>query len=136
MTGLYERFVARWLERNLQATRYSVQCQEEVLIDSYLNINFRIDLSIFDNESQSCAFVMDTKYKVGNPTADDIEQVAAYAEAKRCKEAILVYPERSGHRLDGSVGDIRIRSATFSLSEDPDLAGRRFVKESLGIEIT
>jgi 5-methylcytosine-specific restriction enzyme subunit McrC len=79
---------------------------------------------------------MDTKYKVGNPTADDIEQVAAYAEAKRCKEAILVYPERSGHRLDGSVGDIRIRSATFSLSEDPDQAGRRFVKESLGIEIT
>ncbi len=119
MAGLYELFVARWLEKNLQASRYSVQCQEEVLIDP----------------SQSCAFVMDTKYKVGNPTADDIEQVAAYAEAKRCKEAILVYPERSGHRLDGIVGDIRVRSATFSLSEDPEIAGRRFVKDSLGIEI-
>jgi 5-methylcytosine-specific restriction enzyme subunit McrC len=135
MNSLFELFVARWLEKNLQASRYSVQCQEEVLIDPNLNINFRIDLSIFDSESQSCAFVMDTKYKVGNPTANDIEQVAAYAEAKRCKEAILVYPEGSDNRLNGIVGDIRIRSATFSLSDDPDLAGRRFVKESLGIEI-
>jgi 5-methylcytosine-specific restriction enzyme subunit McrC len=78
---------------------------------------------------------MDTKYKVGNPTADDIEQIASYAEAKGCTQAILVYPECSGHRLNASVGNIRIKSATFSLSEDPDQAGRRFVKESLGIEI-
>lgn len=135
MNSLFELFVARWLEKNLNGVRYSVQCQEEVLIDPHLNINFRIDLSIFDSESQTCAFVMDTKYKVGNPTADDIEQVAAYAEAKRCKEAILIYPEFSGHRLDGIVGDIRVRSATFSLSDDPEIAGRRFVKDSLGIEI-
>ena len=72
---------------------------------------------------------------MGNPTADDIEQVAAYAEAKGCREAILVYPECSDHRLNARVGDIRIRSATFSLSEDPDQAGRRFIKESMGIEI-
>ena len=78
---------------------------------------------------------MDTKYKVGNPSAGDIEQVAAYAEAKGCKEAVLIYPEYSSSRLDGIVGDIRVRSGTFSLSEDPDLAGRRFVKESLGIEV-
>lgn len=134
MNSLFELFVARWLEKNL-GERYSVQCQEEVLIDSRLNINFKIDLSIFDRESSSCAFVMDTKYKVGNPSAEDIEQVAAYAEAKGCKEAVLIYPEYSSSRLDGSVGDISVRSGTFSLSEDPDLAGRRFVKESLGIEI-
>jgi 5-methylcytosine-specific restriction enzyme subunit McrC len=79
---------------------------------------------------------MDTKYKLGNPTAGDIEHIAAYAEAKGCKEAILVYQGGSDNRLNGIVGDIRIRSATFSLSDDPDLAGRRFVKESLGIEIT
>ena len=105
------------------------------LIDPHLGINFRIDLSIFDSESQSCAFVMDTKYKVGNPSAEDIEQVAAYAGAKGCTDAILVYPEFSGYRLDGIVGDIRVRSATFSLSDDPEIAGRRFVKDSLGIEI-
>ena len=134
MNSLFELFVARWLEKNL-GERYSVQCQEEVLIDSRFNINFKIDLSIFDRESRSCAFVMDTKYKVGNPSAEDIEQVAAYAEAKGCKEAILIYPEYSSSWLNGTVGNIRVRSGTFSLSEDPDLAGRRFVKESLGIEI-
>ena len=135
MNSLFELFVARWLEKNLNEESYSVQCQEEVLIDSLLNINFKIDLSIFDKESRSCALVMDTKYKVGNPNAEDIEQVAAYAEAKGCKEAILIYPEYSSSRLNGTVGNIRVRSGTFSLSEDPDLAGRRFVKESLGIEI-
>ena len=135
MDRLYELFVARWLEKNLQGERYSIQSQEHVLIDQNLNINFRIDLSIFDRESHSCAFVIDTKYKAGSPATDDIEQVAAYAEAKGCKEAILVYPECSGSRLEGRVGKIRVRGATFSLSEDPEIAGRRFAKESLGIEI-
>lgn len=135
MASLYELFVARWLEKNLREERYSIQSQEHVLIDSNLNIKFKIDLSIFDKESNSCAFVMDTKYKVGNPTTDDIEQVAAYAEAKGCKDAVLIYPECSVPRLEGKVGKINIRSATFSLAEDLESAGRKFVKDSLGIEI-
>lgn len=135
MASLYELFVARWLEKNLQEERYSIQSQEHVLIDPNLDIKFRIDLSIFDKESRSCAFVMDTKYKVGSPTADDIEQVAAYAEAKGCKEAVLIYPECSVPGLEGRVGEIRVRSATFSLAGDLESAGRKFVKESLGIEI-
>jgi 5-methylcytosine-specific restriction endonuclease McrBC regulatory subunit McrC len=101
MNRLFELFVARWLEKNLNGERYSVQCQEEVQIDSLLNINFKIDLSILDRESGSCTFVLDTKYKVGNPSAGDIEQVAAYAEAKGYREAILVYPEYSNIRLSG-----------------------------------
>lgn len=135
MASLYELFVARWLEKNLQQERYSIQSQEHVLIDSNLNIKFKIDLSIFDKKSNSCAFVMDTKYKVGNPTTDDIEQVAAYAETKSCKDAVLIYPECYMPRLEGKVGKINIRSATFSLAEDLESAGRKFVKDSLGIEI-
>jgi 5-methylcytosine-specific restriction enzyme subunit McrC len=135
MAGLYELFVARWLEKNLQEERYAVQSQENVLIDSNFNIKFRIDISVFDKESSSCAFVMDTKYKIGNPTADDIEQVAAYAAAKGCNQAVLIYPERSGSRLEGKVVGINIKSATFSLGGDLDMAGRRLAKESLGIEI-
>jgi 5-methylcytosine-specific restriction enzyme subunit McrC len=132
-SSLYELFVARWLKKNLDDQRYSVKSQEMVLIDPNLNINFRIDLSIFDRESQSCAFVIDTKYKVGNPKTEDIEQVAAYAEAKGCTEAILVYPECSGPRLHGRIGKINVASAAFSLLEGPEKAGRRFVEESLGI---
>jgi 5-methylcytosine-specific restriction enzyme subunit McrC len=135
MDKLYELFVARWLERNLKGERYSIQSQEQVLIDSNLNINFRIDLSIFDKESRLCAFVMDTKYKVGSPTTDDIEQIAAYAEAKGCKDAVLIYPECSVPGLEGRVGKIRVRSAAFSLAGDLDSAGRKFIKDSLGIEI-
>jgi len=30
---------------------------------------------------------------------------------------------------------IRVRSAIFSLSDDPEHAGRKFVKESLGIDV-
>ena len=135
MARLYELFVSRWLKRNLPCERYIVQPQEQVSIDSDCNINFRIDLSIFDKESKSCAFVMDTKYKIGGPKTEDIEQVSAYAEAKGCKEAILVYPVGSEHRLDGRVGRIRVRSAIFSLSDDPEHAGRKFVKESLGIDV-
>lgn len=135
MDRLYELFVARWFDRNLKEERYSIQSQEQVLIDSNLNINFRIDLSIFDKESRLCAFVMDTKYKVGSPTTDDIEQIAAYAEAKGCKEAVLIYPECSVPGLEGRVGKIRVRSAAFSLAGDLESAGRKFVKESLGIEI-
>jgi len=134
MGRLYELFVASWLEKNLVKERYSVKSQEHVPVDPRLNINFKIDLSIFDEESHTHIFVMDTKYKVGRPTADDIEQVAAYAESKGCKEAILVYPERSMPELDGKVGCISIKSATFSLTGDLEIAGRKFVKDSLGIE--
>lgn len=135
MAGLYELFVARWLEKNLREERYSIKSQEHVLIDSNLNIKFRIDLSIFDKESHSCAFVMDMKYKVGNPTTDDIEQAAAYAEAKGCNKTVLIYPECPIPRLDAKVGKINIRSATFSLAGDLESAGKRFVRESLGIDL-
>ena len=135
MARLYELFVSRWLERNLPCERYRVQSQEQISIDPDRNINFRIDMSIFDRISQSCAFVMDTKYKIGGPKTEDIEQVSAYAEAKGCTEAILVYPECHGNQLDGRVGRIRVRSATFSLSDDPEHAGRKFIEESLGIDI-
>lgn len=65
----------------------------------------------------------------------DIEQVAAYAEAKGCTEAILIYPESTSIPLDANVGKIRVRSAGFSLSDDLESAGRRFVKDCMGLEI-
>ena len=135
MAGLFELFVARWLEKNLQGERYAVASQEEVRIDPHLKINFRIDLSLIDQEEQSCIAVMDTKYKIGSPKAEDIEQAAAYAEARGCKQAILIYPELPSRNLEATVGNITVRSATFSLSEDPEIAGRRFAKEALNIEI-
>lgn len=72
---------------------------------------------------------MDTKYKSGQPSATDIQQVTAYAETKDCREAILVYPEDPGTSLRGRVGRINIRSVAFSLDGDLEKAGNRFVED-------
>jgi 5-methylcytosine-specific restriction enzyme subunit McrC len=71
---------------------------------------------------------MDTKYKVGAPSNDDIYQVVSYAAANGCKDAILVYPAELDRPLDERWGDIRVRSATFSLEGDLEETGRRFTQ--------
>lgn len=112
--------------------RYSIQSQEQVQVDPNLNINFRIDLSIFDRESQSCAFVIDTKYKVAIQRQRTLSRWQPMPEAKGCTEAILVYPECSGHRLHGRIGKINVKSATFSLSEIPEKAGTEVCRRIFG----
>ena len=72
--------------------------------------------------------VQDTKYKAASmPSSDDLAQVVAYAEAKGCSEAILVYPGPLTASIDAKVGDIRVRSLAFSVSGDLDEQGRMFV---------
>lgn len=93
-------------------------------------------MSIFNDKTGRCAFVMDTKYKSKPPSAADIQQVTAYAETKDCLEAILIYPEGFGTVLRGKVGQINVRSVVFSLGGDLEKAGNRFVKDlfETGIE--
>jgi hypothetical protein len=53
--------------------------------------------------------VMDTKYKAAcAPSSDDLAQVVAYAEAKGCNEALLVYPSALFKPLGAGVGGIRV----------------------------
>ncbi len=132
MDRLYELFVARWLEEHLPKG-FSIQSQEQVIIDYNLDIKFKIDLSIFNDKTGRCAFVMDTKYKSKQPSAADIQQVTAYAETKDCREAILIYPKGLGPNLSGKVGQINIRSVVFSLDGDMEEAGNRFVTDLFGI---
>jgi hypothetical protein len=61
-------------------------------------------------------------------------QVVAYAKAKGCQEAVLVYPSALSNPLNAEVGDIRIRSLVFSLDGDLDEAGRAFVQNVLQTE--
>jgi len=131
MDRLYELFVARWLEEHLPKG-FSIQSQERVIIDYNLDIKFKIDLSIFNDKTGRCAFVMDTKYKSGQPSATDIQQVTAYAETKDCREAILIYPDSFGSVLRGKIGPINIRSIVFSLDGDLEKAGNRFVEDLCG----
>ena len=61
--------------------------------------------------------------------------MTAYAEAKDCKDAILIYPEGFDTVLSGKVGRINIRNVVFSLDGDLEKAGNRFVENLFGMII-
>jgi hypothetical protein len=78
------------------------------------------------------SIILDTKYKrPDKPSSDDIAQAAAYAESKRCCEAILVYPSLKTGHTKSEVGRIRVRSIPFSLDADLESAGQTFLAQIL-----
>jgi len=122
MARLFELFVAEWLKLHIQPLG-RVRTQERVQIAADGSLPFSIDLVLYDSTGVRC--VLDTKYKIsGNVSAADVEQVVAYAEAKGCRQAVLLYPTTLDRPLDARVGSIRVRSLTFALDGDLESAGR------------
>lgn len=129
MADLYEHFVAEWLEQRLNKwlkqrfnehlPNYSIESQEE---KSHSNIKFKPDIVIYNSAKKPC-YILDTKYKIPKSIEfRDVAQVIAYAVLTDCPEAVLVYPEHH-KQLDIQVeniqvGNIRVRSLTFSLEDD------------------
>jgi fructoselysine-6-P-deglycase FrlB-like protein len=66
-----------------------------------------------------------------SPSTDDVSQVVAYAEAKGCQEAVLVYPIPLRRPLDTRIGKIRVRTLAFRLDGDLDTNGLSFVRDLL-----
>jgi len=129
MSRLFERFVAQWLKDHLPE-RFQLRAQERVHVGTGGNIFFNIDLVLYDREAGIVKCVMDTKYKAKEPSAQDVEQMLAYAYARGCKEAILLYPWKGAQRYDTTVREIRLRSIVFPLDEDDiGSAGGRFLAE-------
>jgi 5-methylcytosine-specific restriction enzyme subunit McrC len=129
MARLYELFVAEWLKKN-PPLGFCLKSQEQFIISP--GLDFWIDLVLYDVSSGAASYVLDTKYKIPKqPAADDIAQVVAYAVSKNCHEAVLVYPAGLTHPLHEWVGDIRVRSLTFSLDGDLDQAGQAFLQDLL-----
>jgi 5-methylcytosine-specific restriction enzyme subunit McrC len=127
MPRLYELFVAEWLRANLPGD-VILRAQETVTIGAQRDITFEIDLTLSNTATGEAQTVLDTKYKLGEkPTSDDVAQVVAYAEAKHCRDAVLIYPVPLARPLDETVGDIRVRSATFAVDEDLEQAGQQFL---------
>lgn len=126
---LYERFVARWLEENLPDR---VRAIPQVRVPVGGSLQFAIDLVLCDAATGAALCVLDTKYKFApTPDTSDIAQVVAYAEAKRCREAVLVYPTLLTEAFEAKVGGIRVRALTFSPGFDLEESGRTFVRELL-----
>ena len=94
-------------------------------------VSISIDITVEDLETGQTAFVLDTKYKAAEqPAASDIEQVVAYAEAKGCTKAALVYPVELGRPVSGMWGsDIFVRYLAFRLGGDLEEAGQNLLKE-------
>jgi 5-methylcytosine-specific restriction enzyme subunit McrC len=129
MARLYELFVAEWLKAHLPQ-HLLLKFQEQVNISKTLH--FKTDLVLYDISTGTTRYILDTKYKTPKqPAADDIAQVVAYAVSKDCHEGILVYPEDLTHPLNVLVGDIQVRSLTFSLKDDLDRAGQDFLQNLL-----
>jgi 5-methylcytosine-specific restriction enzyme subunit McrC len=128
MESLFELFVAEWLKVHLSA-RWVLKAQERYEIGDGDGPRFDIDLVLYDTESGGVRCILDTKYKAPDaPAAADISQVVAYAEAKGCDEAVLIYPTPLQSPLAARVGKrIRVRSLTFALNGDLEEAGQHFL---------
>ena len=127
MSKLYELFVAEWLKIHLPSNLI-IQSQKRVNIAK--NISFQIDLVLYDISTNKNRYILDTKYKTpDSPSSDDVAQVVAYAVSQKCSEVILIYPTTLTHPLDKFVGNIRVRSLTFSLNQNLDKAGQTFLKQ-------
>ncbi len=135
MESLFEMFVAEWLKANLPV-RWTIRAQERYQIGESNGPRFDIDLVLYDMESGRVRCILDTKYKAPDtPSTADISQVVAYAKAKDCDEAVLIYPTRLPSPLNASVGEkqkIHVRSLGFALDGDLDAAGQHFVGTLLG----
>lgn len=132
MAALFEQFVAEWLIQNLP-TPWSLKAQETVYVGDNRDLHLQIDMVLYD-ENGHASVVLDTKYKTpAKPSQADISQIVTYAKAKNCHEAILVYPQPLPRPLDIWLDNLHIRSLTFSLDSDLEMAGQQFLKNVLSI---
>lgn len=128
MARLYERFVAAWLGNHLPPG-WRLRAQDSVRVGPADDLRFRIDLTLFDPDGRVFA-VLDTKYKPADrPAPADVSQVVAYAKARRCRTAVLVYPAPLSRPLDAHLDDLHIRTLTFDCGRDPHDAGRHFLSQ-------
>lgn len=127
MARLYELFVAEWLKQHLPPG-LELKYQETFKFGADDAFAFAMDMVLYDTRTGRPLSVLDAKYKVPDkPGAEDIAQVLAYAGAKGCAEAALVYPRQPDRPLDAVVGGKRVRSLVFGLSDDLHLAGSAFL---------
>lgn len=126
MAKLYELFVAEWLKENLPSHLF-LKFQERIGIGD--RIQFKTDIILYGTSNGKPSYILDTKYKIPtSPSSDDVAQVIAYAVSKQCQEVVLVYPTSLKYPLNKPLGNIRVRSLTFSLDGDLQQAGKAFLQ--------
>ncbi len=128
MAQLYEKFVAEWLKINLPKN-LDIKIQHPVKINP---LRFDIDLIIYTKATGETNYILDTKYKnPDRPSNQDINQVVTYATSQGCSQAILIYPQCLAQPVNTYIGNIKVRTIPFSLQEDIELAGKKFLQNLL-----
>jgi 5-methylcytosine-specific restriction enzyme subunit McrC len=127
MPRLYERFVTEWLKRNLPE-KFQLVAQEAASISS--KRAWVMDALIYRREPWTVHWLVDLKYKRDRePKNADLFQLTAYAAAKGCKEAVLVYPGGARTaKLTVGVSGIQVSVLNFPLDGDLDQAGNQFMQ--------
>lgn len=135
MARLYEQFVAAWLQIHLPSP-WRIRAHERVTIgQQHSGLQFDIDLVLYGRAGRPYA-ILDTKYKTPTrPSSSDINQIIAYAKAKGCREAVLVYPVELERPLNVTLDGLHLRSLTFGLDGDLESNGLRFLMD-LGTAVT
>jgi 5-methylcytosine-specific restriction enzyme subunit McrC len=124
MAALFERFVAAWLDEHLPAG-LELEKQEHVRLSPDGELEFVIDLVLYRREPRVAVAVLDTKYKIPDkPSTSDIAQVVAYAEAKGCGRASLIYPAPLPISHSARVGGIEVLPLIFDVREDLERGGQ------------
>jgi 5-methylcytosine-specific restriction enzyme subunit McrC len=130
MNRLFELFVAEWLREHLPKT-HSIEAQEHVEIAQTGNLEFIVDLVLYDAVTNQPISVLDTKYKrPKTPDQHDIQQVVTYAVSKKCLDAALIYPLELVDGFDACVGDqVTVRAFSFELGSDLESAGQALIRK-------
>ena len=105
-----------------------LRSHESICIGKGSGLSFRPDIVHYSASTGDAQFILDTKYKVSeSPSAGDVAQVVANAEAKNCNQAILIYPSDLQNPFNETVGRIRVRTTALSLKGDLEVAGNEFM---------
>jgi 5-methylcytosine-specific restriction enzyme subunit McrC len=108
--------------------RRAYRRHQEVHFDGAHGLNFRIDLVLKDAVTRRPLAVLDTKYKnTSSPSSSDIQQVVAYAEAKGCKTAFLIYPKPVPSNACFKVRSVTVRSVCFEITDELQDGGRKLL---------
>lgn len=115
MPTLFERYIARWLARELG----DVLVDDHVAIKLADGLSYDADVVLRDRTTRAPLAVLDTKYKDSDkPEPGDVQQVVFYATALGCTEAMLVYP-RPVTPVHVQAGPVHVRTLGVDLSKLP-----------------
>jgi 5-methylcytosine-specific restriction enzyme subunit McrC len=119
---LWERYVGALFKR-ARSRDIQVTLQDDLQFfhsAGFRNRRLRPDIVIRGGQPHRVLAVLDTKWKVlddGVPSMDDLQQMFAYNEMSRARQAVLIYPStgRAGYRAAGHFVDRDHECAAFEL---------------------